>query len=122
MPTTAPVVDITLGGRPVKLCYTFRAFHEMHLNPMKQADVEAYFADLSPERAAAWVCAGARGYIRLMAHMARQEGRPAPPESVDEWTVEGVMDVMDTATFSAIIEAIKAAAEKPAEAIEDPNG
>jgi hypothetical protein len=118
------VVEIILGGRPVKLCYTFRAFHEMKLNPMKQADVEAYFSDLTPERAAEWVAAGARGYIRLMAQLARQNGEPAPDGSLDDWTVDAVMDVMDTATFATIIEAIQEAAEtpeKPPGATADPN-
>ena len=122
--TTAPIVEIVLGGRPVKLCYTFRAFHEMKLNPMRKEDVEAYFSDLSPERAAEWVAAGARGYVRLMTQLARQNGEAAPAESADDWTTESVLDVMDTVTFTAILEAIKDATgepKKPAEATADPN-
>lgn len=128
-PTTAPIIEIELGGRSVELCYTFRAFHELKLNPMKQADVEAYFSALTPERAAEWVVAGARGYIRLMAQLARQNGEPAPEGSVDDWTTDNVLDVLDTATFGAIVEAIAEAnkgtaagePEKLPEATADPN-
>lgn len=111
MTTTAPIIEIVLAGTPVKLCYTFRAFRELGVNPMKPSTVAEFFGSLDTESAAKWVAAGVSGYNAL----AKQLGEDPQQR---QWSVDDALDVLDMKAFQQIITAAQAAMV-PEEATEE---
>ena len=112
LPTTATIVDITLGGKPEKMYFSFRAWHTLQVNPLKPAEVQAFLEDLNPEKAARWILAGLTGYRALFNRL--REG-DADPVKIDAWDLDRVLDMLDAEAFGAIVAAIGAASGAPAE-------
>jgi hypothetical protein len=112
LPTTAQIVDITLGGKPEKMYFSFRAWHTLGVNPLKPADVQAFLEELDPEKAARWILAGITGYQALVTRLAE----PGDALIVEAWDFDRVLDVLDTEAFGAIVAAIGAASGEKAEA------
>jgi hypothetical protein len=112
LPTTATIVDITLGGRPEKMYFSFRAWHSLQVNPLKPADVQEFLNALDPEWAARWVLAGLTGYQALV----RRLGEPGDAAAAEAWDLDRVLDLLDGDAFGAIVAAIGAASGAKAEA------
>lgn len=109
MPTTAPVVEILLGGKARKLYYGFRAWHLLGVNPLRTAEVQAFLADLDIEKAAKWVWAGLCAHEALVRRLAFEDHQEPPP--AEEWDLDRVIDLLDAGAFGEILEAIKKASE-----------
>ncbi len=105
LPTTAQIVDITLGGQPERMYFSFRAWHTLGVNPLRLADVRAFLENLDPEKASRWVLAGLEGYRALVKRLAESGDEPAG----EAWDLDRVLDVLDADAFGAIVAAIGAA-------------
>jgi len=112
LPTTATIVDITLGGKPEKMYFSFRAWHTLGVNPLKPAEVQAFLEDLDPMKAARWVLAGIGGYQALVKRLAEPGDAPV----AETWDLDRVLDVLDSEAFGAIVAAIGAASGAKVEA------
>jgi hypothetical protein len=112
LPTTATIVDITLGGHSEKMYFSFRAWNSLQVNPLKPAEVQKFLEDLNPDKAARWVLAGLEGYQALFN---RLRDDAAEPVKINAWDLDRVLDVLDTQAFGAIVAAIGAASGAPAE-------
>jgi hypothetical protein len=108
LPTTAQIIDITLGGRGVKLYFSFRAWRILGVNPMRPAEVAEFLGAIDVEKAAAWIEAGIKGHQALVRRLAEQDGEQPPPVCSEVWDQDRIMDLIDVTAFGEIVEAIGA--------------
>lgn len=106
-PSTAPIVEISLGGHARKLYYSFRAWHELGVNPLKPSEMEAFLREIDPMKAARFVWAGIVGHQAHLKRRAELDGETPP--AVEEWTADRVLDLLDADVFSQIIDAMNKA-------------
>ena len=111
LPTTAPIVDIELGGRTRKLYFGFRAWKILGVNPMKPADLQKFLDEIDPQKAAEWIYAGLQGHVALVRALAREDGQPEP--EIQEIDLETVLDFLDAETFTSIVAAISGQNPEP---------
>lgn len=92
-PSVAPIVEIRLGSETRSLRLGFRAFKALGLNPFKPDTIFAYFEDLDPDKAAAFVRAG---LLHEYAPGGPRDGQepPAADELLDVLDVPMFMDIM----------------------------
>jgi hypothetical protein len=122
LPTTAQIIDITLGGRKVKLYFSFRAWHTLKVNPMRPAEVAEFLNGINVEQAAAWIAAGIKGYQALAKRLAEQDGEVPPAECSEDWDTDRIMDLIDVTAFGEIVEAIGAANKTADEEVTEQSG
>ncbi len=92
-PTSAPIVEVTLGGQKRTILMGFRAWKKLNLNPFKNDEIKNYMQDLDVEKAAAFVQAGMENAAVVM------KTDPAP-------TLEETIDMLDVFSFNAVMTAI----------------
>jgi hypothetical protein len=106
LPTTAQIIDIAIGGREVKLYFSFRAWHTLGVNPMRPAEVAEFVQAIDVGKAADWIGAGIKGHQALLRRLAEQDGEPPPPVCAEVWDQDRIMDLLDVTAFGGIMEAI----------------
>lgn len=95
-PTTAPVIEIKLGGKKYQVLLGFRAYKKLGLNPFKAREIVEYLNNLDADKAANFLHAGIENAARVL--------KVEQSISADE-----VLDNLDTFTFNAALQAITAA-------------
>ena len=100
--TNAPVVTVTLGGKPRQLLFGFRCWKQIGVNPFDSASRAAYFGELDVEKAAFFIVAAMENW----AAYARLTGETP---TADLLTVDEVIDSLDLRTFGDIVAKLKAA-------------
>lgn len=106
LPTTAPIVDLTIGGKARKLYFGFRAWHSIGVNPLRPSEVSAFASNLNPESAAKFILAGLTAYQALARRLAKEDGEEPPAECSESWDMDRVLDMLDIAAFTQLMEAI----------------
>lgn len=92
-PTSAPIVEVELGGKKRKILMGFRAYKKLELNPFKNDEIKNFMTGLDIDKAAAFVQAGMENAALVL----QTEAAP---------TIEEVIDMLDVYSFNAVMMAI----------------
>ncbi len=92
-PTSAPIVEIVLGGQKRTILMGFRAYKKLNLNPFKTDEIKDYVMSLDIEKAAAFVQAG-------------MENAAIALKTNDAPSLEETIDMLDVFSFNAVMMAI----------------